>query len=135
MRRVLVLLLASAITACSTAQPEARSPRAEARLQQWLGNRVAGPPQSCLPSSSARDMIVIDDNTVLFRVGANRIYRSELAGGCAYLGSGRFALATSQTGTGSLCRGEIAQVRDVQGGFTVGSCTFGDFVPYERRGG
>ena len=36
-------------------------------------------------------------------------------------------------GTG-LCRGEIAQVIDTSQGFTVGSCSIGDFVPYTGRG-
>lgn len=127
---------AAALGACTTApQPETRSAKAEAHLQKLLAGKVAGRPVSCLPSYSSHDMVVIDDNTLIFRDGNRRVYRNDLnGGGCSQIGSGHYALLTKSSGSG-LCRGEIAQVVDVSNGITVGSCVIGDFVPYTRPQG
>jgi len=39
---------------------------------------------------------------------------------------------TRTYGTAELCRGDIGQVVDLMNHFTVGSCVFGDFIPYTR---
>ena len=133
MRSLLLISAAAAVSlgACTTApQPETRSAKAEAHLQKLLAGKVAGPPVTCLPSYSSRDMVVIDDNTLVFRAGSGRVYRNDLmGGGCSQLGGGFYSLLTKSSGSG-LCRGEIAQVVDVSNGITVGSCVIGDFVPY-----
>jgi hypothetical protein len=72
-------------------------------------------------------MTAIDDNTIAFRQGS-RVYVNHPSGGCSRLNDG-FALVTRTPST-RLCRGDIAQVVDMHNGFTVGSCTLGDFVPY-----
>ena len=136
MRGLTIALLASALAACTTAPPEPalRSADAEAHLQKLLAGKTAGAPVSCLPSWKADDMIVVDDNTVVFRDSSNRVYVNNFrGGGCSNLGSGWYTLLTRRTG-GSLCSGEIAQVIDVNTGMTVGSCSFGEFVPYTRAG-
>jgi hypothetical protein len=80
-------------------------------------------------------MVVIDDNTVLFRNGRT-VYRNDFQGGsCSRLGSGNYALLTRRTGGIGLCRGDIAEVKDLTVGITVGSCVMGDFVPYTRPRG
>ncbi|HVM36918.1 MAG TPA: hypothetical protein VM265_00810 [Sphingomicrobium sp.] len=131
-RLSLVVTGAIALGACSTAvsEPQTRSARAETQLQQLLAGKVAGPPVSCLPNHRGNEMVVIDDNTLLFRQSGSLVYRAELEGSCSRLGSGFYALKTNRFGGGGLCRGEIAEVVDVQNGFSVGSCAFGDFVPY-----
>ena len=127
----LLLLAATALGACSTSpQPTVRSAKAEAQLQKLLAGKVPGKPLSCLPQYRAEDMVVIDDNTILFRHGSRTVYRADLQGTCSQLGSGHYALLTRNFGGGTLCHGEIANVVDVQNGITVGSCVFGDFVPY-----
>ena len=134
MRMVSLLVLAALTAGCSTAPPppDVRSVRAQTRLNKELAGLVPGQPQSCLPHYRAEDMITIDDQTVLFRDGPGRVYRNDFHGGpCTNLG-GAYALVTRTTGSG-LCSGDIAQVVDVQNGVTVGSCVFGDFVPYTRR--
>lgn len=136
MRRFALLpVLAAALSACaSSAADEPRSPQAQQELDRYLAGRVAGKPESCLPNYRAQDMVVIDDNTILFRDGANRVWRADLQGGCNGLGSGGRALVTKQFTGGMLCRGEIAQVLDTASGFTVGSCALGDFIPYTGPG-
>jgi len=129
MRSMSFLLLTAALAACSTA-PQPRTAQAEAQLERLLAGKVAQQPVDCLPTYRSGDMVVIDDNTILFREGRNRIFRNDLNGGsCTGLGGGHYALVTKQFG-GGLCRGDIAQVMDVSNGMTVGSCVMGDFVPY-----
>lgn len=131
---VAILSAATGLAACATtATPEVRTVAAQQELSKWLAGRVAGRPQSCLPNSRATDMVVIDERTILFRDGANRVWRNDVNGPCYGLGRPGYALVTKQFGTG-LCRGEIAQVVDTSTGFNVGSCSLGDFVPYNGRG-
>jgi hypothetical protein len=130
-----VLASAGLLASCATTSaPEPRSAKAQAELSRWLNGRVAGRPQSCLPTYRSQDMVVIDENTLLFRDGSNRVWRSDLKGPCNGLGRPGTALLTKQFGGSGLCSGEIAQVIDTSQGFTVGSCAIGDFVPYTGRG-
>ena len=136
MRRIALLLLATGFASCTTASPSpTRAARSQAELQSLISGKVAQPAVSCLPSYNANDMVVIDENTIAFRSGAARVYVSHMDGPCSNLtGAGNYALLTKQTGGTGLCRGEIAQVIDTSSRITVGSCTFGDFIPYVRAG-
>lgn len=135
MRSMSLLLLAATVSSCSTVPPEPRSARAEAHLQTLLAGRVANQPMTCLPHYRADNMVVIDDNTVLFRNGRT-VYRNDFQGGtCSRLGSGFYALLTRSSGGTGLCRGDIAEVVDTTSGMQVGSCVLGDFVPYTRVSG
>jgi hypothetical protein len=130
-----VLASAGLLASCATTdRPEVRSPKAQAELTRLLGTRVAGRPQQCLPNFRTQDMTVIDENTILYRDGANRVWRNDLRGPCNGLGRPGYALLTKQFGGSGMCSGEIAQVIDTQNGFTVGSCALGDFVPYTGPG-
>lgn len=130
-----ILASAGVLASCATTgMPTPRSPGAQAELSRWLDGRVPGRPQSCLPTYRSQDMVVIDENTLLFRDGNNRVWRSDLRGPCNGLGRPGTALLTKQYGGTGLCSGEIAQVVDTSQGFTVGSCALGDFVPYNGPG-
>lgn len=132
MRGIPALFLAVAVGACAPVQPVARAPQAEAHLQQLLSGRIPGPPVSCLPDYRSNNMVVIDDDTVLFQDGRTT-YRNDFQGGsCSRLGSGNYALLTRRIGGIGLCRGDIAEVKDLANGMTVGSCVMGDFVPYTK---
>ena len=135
MQRLLTLIVAPlALAACSTemAGPVQRTSKQEAMMRRELAGKVPGKPVSCLPSYRAGDMTIVDDNTILFRDG-RRTYVQSPRGGCAPLGSGNYTLVTKSFGGSGLCRGDIARVVDLQGGgMTVGSCSFDDFVPYDR---
>ena len=134
MRSVVPLLLLAA--AGCTAAPPSESPmvqaKAQAKLNQLLAGKVAGEPQSCLPSYRANDMTVIDDYTIAFKENANRVWINKPAGGCNLLSAGPYALVTRRT-TGSLCRGDIGEVVDTLNHIGVGTCIFSDFIPYSRR--
>ena len=133
MRRISLLLIGGALVACTTtaAEQPIRSVKAQKQYDQLLAGKVAGAPVSCLPSYNQNDMVVIDERTVAFRQGSGRVWVNHMQGGCSNLG-GSYALVTRTFGSAQLCRGDIGQVVDLTNHFTVGSCVFGDFVPYTR---
>lgn len=135
MRVISVLMAGAVLASCTTAQPgPTRAAQKQLEFQQLLTGKVAQAPISCLPHYKSGDMRVIDDDTIAFRDGNRRVYVAHMNGGCSNLGSGSYALVTKQFGNADLCRGDIARVVDTLNGFTVGSCSFGDFVPYVRAG-
>ena len=99
------------------------------RLDKALSNYVAGAPQSCLgltrPTLSSRTY----GSTVIYGTG-NRIWRTELVGGCRPYEHDALITRTTQSRS---CRGDIVEVRDLLSNVTRGSCSFGDFVEYRRR--
>jgi hypothetical protein len=135
MRGILLLLIGGAtLASCAMeAGQQVRSAKAEKQYQQLLAGKVAGRPQSCLPSYNANDMVVIDEGTVAFKVGTRRVFVNHMQGGCTNLGGGYTLVTHGFSGTG-LCRGDIAQVVDLRSRSTVGSCAFGDFIPYTKAG-
>ena len=134
MRSISLLVISGALVACTTTaaqQQPMRSVQSQQQYDRLLSGKVAGAPLSCLPGFRSQDMVVIDERTVAFRDGSSRVYVNHMQGGCSNLG-GPYALVTRTFGGGQLCRGDIGQVVDLTNHFTVGSCVFGDFVPYVR---
>lgn len=105
------------------------SARAEADLAAELSGRQAGPAQQCVQLTALRGNRGIGQDVILFEGVGGRVYVNRPSGGCR-LRSGQTLV--TRTPSGRLCSGDIAQVVDVPSG-PVGSCTLGDFVPYERR--
>jgi hypothetical protein len=133
MRTLITAALLTAILAgctASNAQEGQRSLKAQQTLDRYLSGRVAGRPQSCLPFYRSDDMVIVDEETILFRDGANRVWRNDPLGGCNGLGRPGTALVTRSIGGTGLCRGEIANIVDTANGFFVGTCSLGDFVPF-----
>ena len=133
MRSISLLLIGAAIVGCTTgaAEQPIRTAAKQRQYDQLLAGKVAGPPVSCLPTFRQDDMVVIDDRTIAFRQGSAHTYVNHMQGGCSNLGGG-YALVTRSFGGSQLCRGDIAQVVDLTNRMTVGSCVFGDFIPYSR---
>ena len=66
---------------------------------------------------------------------AGPVYVAHMRSPCSGLGgAGPNALVTRQVGASGLCSGDIATVQDTMAHITVGSCSFGEFVPYTRPG-
>jgi hypothetical protein len=135
MRKFGIVLVACAVSSCMGA-PMGPSPAQVAQSQEKFARltagKVAGAPLSCLPTYRSNDMIVIDDETIAFRNGPGQVYINHMqGGGCLNIEGGRNALVTRTPST-NLCRGDIAQVLDTAAHMTIGSCVFGDFVPYMR---
>jgi hypothetical protein len=134
MRPAAIILIAAAASACAaSAATEPRTAKAETRLQKALAGKVAGAPVKCLPSYRSNDMTIIDDNTILYRDGRNRVYRNDPPGGCSPMGNPGYTLVTRPL-TGQSCRGDIVRVVDLTSRMTVGSCSLGDFVVYQTPG-
>ena len=136
MRQISVLMAGAVLASCTTGPPEPtyRSADKQREFETLVGGKVAQAPISCLPHYRADDMRVIDDQTIAFRDGGSRTYVTRMLGACNQLSSGHYALVTNQVGSPDLCRGDIARVVDTMNGMLVGSCSFGEFVPYVRPG-
>jgi hypothetical protein len=135
MRGISLLVLGATLASCAAAPPQPmRTLRAQSQYDQLLAGKVPGKPVSCLPSYKSNDMVTIDDSTIAFKQGSSTVYVNHMLGGCSNLSGGSYALLTRQFGGSGLCRGDIAQVVDTLNHITVGSCVFGDFVPYSRPG-
>jgi hypothetical protein len=134
-RAVLLLLAGAALASCSTgpAQPT-RSAEGQRQFEQLVAGKVAGAPVQCLQSYNQNDMVVIDEQTIAYRQGSSRVFINHLEHGCPGLGSGSTVLVTRSFGTNATCRGDIAQVVDTSSRMMVGSCVFGDFIPYAKPG-
>ncbi|MGI8705273.1 MAG: hypothetical protein ACR2JJ_05690 [Sphingomicrobium sp.] len=136
MHKTIPLVLIAALAGCTMGPPQPPTPldaRQQTRLDQLLGGKVAGMPQSCLSSWRTQDMTVIDDSTIIFRESSNKVWLQKPQGPCDRLSSPSYALVTRSTQT-QLCRGDIGQVLDPTTNITAGSCVMGDFVPYTRPG-
>jgi hypothetical protein len=135
MRKFGILLTAILVSSCmgGPLQPTpAQVAQSQEKFAKLTAGKVAGAPLSCLPSFRSSDMVVIDDDTIAFRNGPSQVYINHMqGGGCLNLEGGRNTLVTRTPGP-NLCRGDIAQVVDLVARIPVGSCVFGDFVPYKR---
>ncbi|MBV8907554.1 MAG: hypothetical protein JOZ20_01005 [Sphingomonas sp.] len=136
MRVISVLMAGAVLASCSTGPGPAPTRTAEKQreYQALLMGKVPLAPISCLPHYRSGDMRRIDEETILFRDGSRRVYVAHMQGGCSGLDRSSTALVTRQFGSADLCRGDIAQVVDTLNRFPVGSCVFGDFVPYVTPG-
>ena len=133
MRTLTLMIAASAVAACTSGPQSAEYDAADAaKLQRTLAGKVAGRPQTCLPSYRSNDLIRVGDDVAVFRDGPNRVYVSRLRRRCSGLGNPSNTLVTQTVGASSICSGDIARVVDLPMRVTVGSCAFGDFVPYTK---
>jgi hypothetical protein len=132
-RTAFLFLAGGALASCSTAPPQVtRSAAAQQQFEQLIAGKVAGPPQHCLPSFNQNDMTVIDESTIAYRQGSSRVYVNHLKQGCPGLGNASTALVTRSISSSDTCRGDIARVLDTSSRMIVGSCVFGDFIPYTK---
>ena len=71
MRMILLAAAATSLAGCQTTDspPEQRSAQAQATYDRMLADKTAGRPAKCLPQIRSNDMVVIDDDTILYRVG------------------------------------------------------------------
>jgi hypothetical protein len=129
MRGISLLVLGALVASCNAAPPPAATSAQMTRAAQLLAGKVAGPPVNCISEFRTRDMTWLDNSTVAFKAGSNRVYVNHFEGGCDNPG-GRYALVTRQVGTAQLCRGDIAGLVDAMNRTNMGSCVFGDFIPY-----
>ena len=133
MRSISILLAGALLVSCTAVPPApTRTAEAQRRYEELLVGKVAQRPVSCLPSYRAGDMIRIDDNTVVFKDGGSRAYVARMGGPCTGLSDPQNALVTHESVGAAPCSGDIVQVVDIGARIAVGSCTWGEFIPYVR---
>ncbi|HEY8592150.1 MAG TPA: hypothetical protein VIL42_04700 [Sphingomicrobium sp.] len=138
MRKFALLVVGASLGACTAAPPSpypygyaGTSPINDPRLGQLLAGRVAGQPRQCLNASRSADLLPVAGNYVAYR-DLGTIYVSRTDGICDTRRSSNTLVTRSVGLSSGPCRGDTAYVVDSGSGMTVGSCTFGDFVPYDR---
>lgn len=134
MRGIALLVTFGALASCTTApEPVTRTPEGQQEFVRLTAGKVPGRPVQCLPNFDMNDMVVIDEGTVAYRLGGNRVYINNLQGACR--GIGRNAtMVTRSVGGGENCRGDIIRMIDQGSHMMTGSCAFGEFIPYTRPG-
>jgi hypothetical protein len=129
-RAAIAILAGAALASCSTAPPQpTRTAQGQQQFERLIAGKIPGKPTSCLPSYDQNDMTVIDDSTIAYRQGSRQVYINHMQGSCSGLGRGSTALVT-RSFSSQTCRGDIARVVDTASRMMVGSCVFGDFIPY-----
>lgn len=135
MRVFNVLLTGVVLVSCTAIQaPPMRTAQGNERYEMLIAGKIAQAPMTCLPSYGANDMVRIDDDTIAFRDGSRRVYVSHMHGPCSGISSESNALVTVEHTPPGPCSGDIARVVDTTSRMTVGSCAWGDFVPYVTPG-
>lgn len=128
MMRATILAAMLVLVGCTGGSAEpVRTARMETRMTELLRGKVAGRTRSCIPLRSADRQTIVDERTILYRVGSNLVYRNDLPG-CAGLDDRSTII--HRTTLPSLCEGEIFEYRDAGTNFPQGSCTFGPFTEY-----
>ncbi len=122
-----VILFGCAATPGQLARETQRQASDTEKLAVALKGLSPGKPQDCIDLRDANDTTRIGD-TILYRLGSKRLYRTDTSGGCFGLARGDI-LVTKSYG-GRLCRGDIASTVDPGSRVESGSCVIGAFTPY-----
>ena len=131
MKKILTLSLVALTAGCMSERPMEMSAEAQSELASQLGDRVAGPPQTCVSQRHLRGNRSVGEGAIIFRtLSSDLIYVNRPPSGCPEIRQGR-ALKTRTTGT-QLCAGDIVQVFDPVTNIDSGGCALGDFTPYRR---
>ena len=102
---------------------------ARAELDRELAGLVPIRSSGCANQRDLRDVQFYGD-TLVYRTGSNVKYVTRTSGGCGRTGADPILVTvTPQT---QLCRGDIATTVDRTSQVQVGSCSFGEFIRYER---
>lgn len=129
----LALLPLSACTTSTMDAPPQFSALEEKELAGVLTDKVPGEPVSCISSFKSSDLRALGDNTLIYRVNKDLVYRNTLQGACSGLSRGD-TLVMNRTNASQYCRGDIARVVNLMSGAMTGSCALGDFIPYRTPG-
>ena len=128
----LALMLAAPAAQSGTAEVK-MSEKEQAEFAKLVKDRKAGEPVSCISRADQKRLTVIGDKYLVYKRSSNpeTIYVNEPYGGCR---SAEHNTLVTRRSMSQLCRGEIAQIRDMTSGMFVGSCSFSAFVPYTMTG-
>jgi hypothetical protein len=94
------------------------------------GFTAAGEVRRCVYAHEISETRVVDDRTILFRLGARRFYVNRLGRDCGGLKvQGKFAYTLR--GGNELCRGDV--IRVLETGSTGAACLLGSFEKLEKK--
>ncbi len=110
--------------AALAAQPPPRT--SEGRLDA-AALAPAGKARACLPVRDIEETRPVEPRAVLFRTGANRWFRNDLAGACP--GLARERTLVFRAAVGQVCENDIVDVVDPVAGQAFGFCRLGPFTP------
>ncbi len=131
MKMTIAALILAALTATASARETDASrltDREAKELATAFEGKVAGKPVNCVSNFRGENLHAVGDNTLIYRINRNLIYRNNVLGTCRGLSFGD-TLVLRVYGS-QYCRGDIARVVNLQSGIMTGSCVLGDFVPY-----
>lgn len=107
---------------------DALDERGQKIAKQYLKDRVAGHPVSCIPQIRLRRSTAASDEVLLYDDGST-VYVN-----APYLGCPRARDNTmiSRTPVGRLCSGDIILVQDLRINVPLGSCALSEFLPFRK---
>ncbi len=128
MRKIALILAATAVLATGPALQARERLSPEQRLDKLLAGREAGRPTSCISSFDTRDMTLLDKTALVFGRG-NTIWVN-IPRNAQDLDDDDILVTHSFTS--ELCRLDIVRTVDRNAGFQTGFLALGDFVPYRK---
>jgi hypothetical protein len=123
--RELALILA-ALTMASCSRP-VTPPGSD--VAQLLAGRVAGPPQTCIPTDQSSGLRAIDEQTLAYGSGRT-IYINRLGGPCP--GMQPLSTLIIEAEGSQYCRGDRVRGREMGSIIAGPTCILGNWVPYRR---
>lgn len=124
---LIAAIAAGAVFAAPAAAEEAK-PKGEAELAKLLEGRVAGEPQSCVPTFPNTHMRIIDGTALVIERGST-LYVNIPQDPESLDESDAMTIRRTSN---HLCRTDIVTTFDRTGGFYTGNIFLGDFVPYKK---
>jgi len=129
MTRIKLFTLLAGIAIGGTFASAATGPDRDGDLEHVLANRVEQRTVSCVNLRDLGGNRTVGD-AIVFGDHQRRIYVNHPPAGCPELGTDR--ALTFRTTMTQLCRGDIVTVVDLSSRSMAGSCSLGDFTPYDR---
>jgi hypothetical protein len=129
--RSVILISAAAMSAASCTAPPPGTPNDTANFTREIAGRVAGQPQSCIPTMQSTNLRVIDGQTLAYDQGAT-VWVNRLAARCPAIEPLNTVIVEPQLGT-QYCRGD--HIRGLEPGAIIPgpTCFLGEWVPYRRQ--
>ena len=97
-------------------------------IGQCSGSCITTATRSCIARRDAERQEIIDESTIVYRPGNDRVIRGDIAPSCP--GLDRNSTIIRRSISTDICAGEIFEVRDAGTQFPQGSCSYGDFTEY-----
>ena len=129
MRKVAMLLAATAAFAAGTAVAARTQQSGEEQLAKILDGRAAGEPVNCISLFDSRNQQVIDKTAIVY--GNGRTIYVNRPNNARNLERGD-VLVLDVRGSSQVCNLDVVRLHDRSGGFYRGFVGLEQFVPYRR---